>query len=124
MKNAKKTIGRQYVTRKKYTPPMWEQRGSQHFPEDNEDEISGWERAVGWGRSFFQVVAITLQASRHRSFPALPPWSPLPVLNGPPAVICCGTLFQYPASPVERRQFFGLSSSDEKSQISAAVRLG
>uniref|UniRef100_A0A8V5GE46 Uncharacterized protein n=1 Tax=Melopsittacus undulatus TaxID=13146 RepID=A0A8V5GE46_MELUD len=40
VKNAKKTIGRQYVTRKKYTPPMWEQRGSQHFPEDNEDEIS------------------------------------------------------------------------------------
>lgn len=44
MKNAKRTIGRQYVTRKKYTPPAWEQRGSQHFPEDNEDEISGWER--------------------------------------------------------------------------------
>lgn len=44
MKNAKRTIGRQYVTRKKYTPPAWEQRGSQHFPEDNEDEISGWEQ--------------------------------------------------------------------------------
>lgn len=43
VKNAKKTIGRQYVTRKKYTPPTWEQRSSQHFPEDNEDEISGWE---------------------------------------------------------------------------------
>ncbi|OXB56058.1 hypothetical protein ASZ78_013140 [Callipepla squamata] len=41
VKNAKKTIGRQYVTRKKYTPPAWEQRSSQHFPEDNEDEISG-----------------------------------------------------------------------------------
>ncbi|XP_032077912.1 myotubularin-related protein 5 isoform X1 [Thamnophis elegans] len=41
VKNAKKTIGRQYVTRKKYSPPPWEQRGSQHlFPEDNEDEIS------------------------------------------------------------------------------------
>uniref|UniRef100_A0A8C9F464 SET binding factor 1 n=1 Tax=Pavo cristatus TaxID=9049 RepID=A0A8C9F464_PAVCR len=40
VKNAKKTIGRQYVTRKKYTPPAWEQRSSQHFPEDNEDEIS------------------------------------------------------------------------------------
>uniref|UniRef100_A0A674K602 SET binding factor 1 n=1 Tax=Terrapene triunguis TaxID=2587831 RepID=A0A674K602_9SAUR len=26
MKNAKKTIGRPYVTRKKYTPPTWEQR--------------------------------------------------------------------------------------------------
>uniref|UniRef100_A0A8B9G037 SET binding factor 1 n=1 Tax=Amazona collaria TaxID=241587 RepID=A0A8B9G037_9PSIT len=37
---ARGTIGRQYVTRKKYTPPVWEQRGSQHFPEDNEDEIS------------------------------------------------------------------------------------
>ncbi|XP_054843902.1 myotubularin-related protein 5 isoform X3 [Eublepharis macularius] len=41
VKNAKKTIGRQYVTRKKYTPPAWEQRGSQqHFPDDHEDEIS------------------------------------------------------------------------------------
>ncbi|KFO62246.1 Myotubularin-related protein 5, partial [Corvus brachyrhynchos] len=40
VKNAKRTMGRQYVTRKKYTPPAWEQRGSQHFPEDNEDEIS------------------------------------------------------------------------------------
>uniref|UniRef100_A0A8C4V468 SET binding factor 1 n=1 Tax=Falco tinnunculus TaxID=100819 RepID=A0A8C4V468_FALTI len=28
VKNAKKTIGRQYVTRKKYTPPMWEQRSN------------------------------------------------------------------------------------------------
>lgn len=48
MKNAKKTIGRQYVTRKKYTPPTWEQRGTQQFPEDNEDEISG--ARVGRGR--------------------------------------------------------------------------
>ncbi|KAL8222591.1 UNVERIFIED_CONTAM: ARS-binding factor 1 [Gekko kuhli] len=41
VKNAKKTIGRQYVTRKKYTPPPWEQRGTQQpFPEDQEDEIS------------------------------------------------------------------------------------
>ncbi|XP_062990510.1 myotubularin-related protein 5 isoform X2 [Elgaria multicarinata webbii] len=40
VKNAKKTIGRQYVTRRKYTPPPWEHRGSQqHVPED-EDEIS------------------------------------------------------------------------------------
>ncbi|KAM6425055.1 myotubularin-related protein 5 [Rhynochetos jubatus] len=39
VKNAKKTIGRQYVTRRKYTAPAWEQRGSQHFLED-EDEIS------------------------------------------------------------------------------------
>ncbi|XP_039718968.1 myotubularin-related protein 5 isoform X5 [Pteropus medius] len=38
MKNAKKTIGRQYVTRKKYNPPSWEQRGQP--PEDQEDEIS------------------------------------------------------------------------------------
>ncbi|XP_043355942.1 myotubularin-related protein 5 isoform X19 [Dermochelys coriacea] len=40
VKNAKRTIGRQYVTRKRYTPPTWEQRSSQHFQEDDEDEIS------------------------------------------------------------------------------------
>uniref|UniRef100_H9GCL9 Uncharacterized protein n=1 Tax=Anolis carolinensis TaxID=28377 RepID=H9GCL9_ANOCA len=42
VKNAKRTIGRQYITRKKYTPPPWEHRGGsqQPFPEDNEDEIS------------------------------------------------------------------------------------
>ncbi|XP_004409717.1 PREDICTED: myotubularin-related protein 5 [Odobenus rosmarus divergens] len=39
VKNAKKTLGRQYVTRKKYNPPSWEQRG-QPPPEDQEDEIS------------------------------------------------------------------------------------
>lgn len=39
VKNAKKTIGRQYVTRKKYNPPGWENRG-QPPPEDQEDEIS------------------------------------------------------------------------------------
>ncbi|XP_053517644.1 myotubularin-related protein 5 isoform X1 [Artibeus jamaicensis] len=39
VKNAKKTIGRQYVTRKKYNPPSWEHRG-QPAPEDQEDEIS------------------------------------------------------------------------------------
>ncbi|XP_069346111.1 myotubularin-related protein 5 isoform X1 [Eulemur rufifrons] len=39
VKNAKKTIGRQYVTRKKYNPPGWEHRG-QPPPEDQEDEIS------------------------------------------------------------------------------------
>ncbi|XP_043297206.1 myotubularin-related protein 5 isoform X5 [Cervus canadensis] len=39
VKNAKKTIGRQYVTRKKYNPPSWEHRG-QPSPEDQEDEIS------------------------------------------------------------------------------------
>ncbi|KAL2775408.1 myotubularin-related protein 5 isoform 2 [Daubentonia madagascariensis] len=39
VKNAKKTIGRQHVTRKKYSPPSWEHRG-QPPPEDQEDEIS------------------------------------------------------------------------------------
>ncbi|XP_055963058.1 myotubularin-related protein 5 isoform X2 [Sorex fumeus] len=39
VKNAKKTMGRHYVTRKKYSPPSWEQRG-QLPPEDPEDEIS------------------------------------------------------------------------------------
>ncbi|XP_040346395.1 myotubularin-related protein 5 isoform X1 [Herpailurus yagouaroundi] len=39
VKNAKRTIGRQYVTRKKYNPPSWEQRG-QPPPDDQEDEIS------------------------------------------------------------------------------------
>ncbi|XP_064139324.1 myotubularin-related protein 5 isoform X4 [Loxodonta africana] len=39
VKNAKKTIGRQYVTRKKYNPPNWEHRG-QPPPEDQDDEIS------------------------------------------------------------------------------------
>ncbi|XP_053925663.1 myotubularin-related protein 5 [Cuculus canorus] len=40
VKNAKRTIGRQYVTRKKYTPPPWEQRGGHHLPEDHEDDIA------------------------------------------------------------------------------------
>ncbi|XP_057648770.1 myotubularin-related protein 5 isoform X3 [Chionomys nivalis] len=39
VKNAKKTIARQHVTRKKYNPPGWENRG-QPPPEDQEDEIS------------------------------------------------------------------------------------
>ncbi|KAJ8381482.1 hypothetical protein SKAU_G00022600 [Synaphobranchus kaupii] len=39
VKSAKKTIGRQYVTRKKYTPPTWENRGSFQSQLD-EDEIS------------------------------------------------------------------------------------
>lgn len=39
VKNAKKTIGRQYVTRKKYNPPSWEHQG-QPPSEDQEDEIS------------------------------------------------------------------------------------
>eukprot|EP00061_Rhincodon_typus_P018906 g48282.t1 len=39
MKNAKKTIGRQYVTRKKYTPPTWDQRATPPHA-DNLDQIS------------------------------------------------------------------------------------
>ncbi|XP_013366856.1 PREDICTED: myotubularin-related protein 5 isoform X3 [Chinchilla lanigera] len=39
VKNAKKTMGRQHVTRKKYNPPGWEHHG-QPPPEDQEDEIS------------------------------------------------------------------------------------
>ncbi|XP_031415031.2 myotubularin-related protein 5, partial [Clupea harengus] len=39
VKTAKRTIGRQYVTRKKYTPPTWENRSS--LPSElDEDEIS------------------------------------------------------------------------------------
>lgn len=40
VKSAKKTIGRQYVTRKKYSPPTWENRSSLQSELD-EDEISG-----------------------------------------------------------------------------------
>lgn len=43
VKNAKKTMGRQYLTRKKYNPPGWEHRG-QPPTEDQEDEISGGGR--------------------------------------------------------------------------------
>uniref|UniRef100_A0A671Y444 SET binding factor 1 n=1 Tax=Sparus aurata TaxID=8175 RepID=A0A671Y444_SPAAU len=39
VKSAKKTIGRQYVTRKKYSPPTWENRSSLQSELD-EDEIS------------------------------------------------------------------------------------
>ncbi|XP_043569141.1 myotubularin-related protein 5 [Chiloscyllium plagiosum] len=39
MKNAKKTIGRQYVTRKKYTPPTWDQRTTPPHG-DSLDQIS------------------------------------------------------------------------------------
>ncbi|KAL0962853.1 hypothetical protein UPYG_G00346360 [Umbra pygmaea] len=39
VKSAKRTIGRQYVTRKKYTPPTWENRGSLESELD-EDDIS------------------------------------------------------------------------------------
>uniref|UniRef100_G1PTN5 SET binding factor 1 n=1 Tax=Myotis lucifugus TaxID=59463 RepID=G1PTN5_MYOLU len=38
VKNAKKTMGRQHVTRKKYNPPSYEHRGQS--PDDQEDEIS------------------------------------------------------------------------------------
>lgn len=40
VKSAKKTIGRQYVTRKKYSPPTWENRRTLQSELD-EDEISG-----------------------------------------------------------------------------------
>ncbi|XP_062932454.1 myotubularin-related protein 5 isoform X2 [Cynocephalus volans] len=41
VKNAKKTIGRQYITRKKYSPPSWEHRGQPPTEDqDQEDEIS------------------------------------------------------------------------------------
>ncbi|XP_069835778.1 myotubularin-related protein 5 isoform X2 [Dendropsophus ebraccatus] len=40
MKNAKKTIGRQYVTRRKYSPPSWDPRGSQNSLEQQGDDIS------------------------------------------------------------------------------------
>nr|XP_014348815.1 PREDICTED: myotubularin-related protein 5 [Latimeria chalumnae] len=40
VKSAKRTMGRQYVTRKKFTPPTVESRGSQQSVDDNEDEIS------------------------------------------------------------------------------------
>ncbi|CAH2275354.1 myotubularin-related 5 isoform X2 [Pelobates cultripes] len=40
VKNAKKTIGRQYVTRRKYSPPSWDHRGSQNSLEQPSDDIS------------------------------------------------------------------------------------
>lgn len=40
VKNAKRTISRQYVTRKKESPPTWENRSS-FQSELEEDEISG-----------------------------------------------------------------------------------
>ncbi|KAM4039200.1 myotubularin-related protein 5 isoform 8-T8 [Anomaloglossus baeobatrachus] len=40
VKNAKKTIGRQYVTRRKYSPPSWDLRGSQNSLEQQGDDIS------------------------------------------------------------------------------------
>lgn len=40
VKSAKRTIGRQYVSRKKYSPPTWENRSS-FQSELDEDEISG-----------------------------------------------------------------------------------
>lgn len=52
MKSAKKTIGRQYVTRKKYSPPTWENRSSLQSELD-EDEISG--NSVVWVFTFLSV---------------------------------------------------------------------
>ncbi|XP_053572268.1 myotubularin-related protein 5 [Bombina bombina] len=40
VKNAKKTIGRQYVTRRKYSPPSWDPRGSLNSLEQQSDDIS------------------------------------------------------------------------------------
>ncbi|XP_040199121.1 myotubularin-related protein 5 isoform X6 [Rana temporaria] len=40
VKNAKKTIGRQYVTRRKYSPPSWDLRSSQNSLEQQSDDIS------------------------------------------------------------------------------------
>ncbi|XP_077328160.1 myotubularin-related protein 5 isoform X3 [Lithobates pipiens] len=40
VKNAKKTIGRQYVTRRKYSPPSWDLRSSQNSLEQQGDDIS------------------------------------------------------------------------------------
>ncbi|XP_075064591.1 myotubularin-related protein 5 isoform X4 [Mixophyes fleayi] len=40
VKSAKKTIGRQYVTRRKYSPPSWDLRGSQNSLEQQGDDIS------------------------------------------------------------------------------------
>ncbi|KAM4676087.1 myotubularin-related protein 5-like [Discoglossus pictus] len=40
VKNAKKTIGRQYVTRRKYSPPSWDHRGSLNSLEQQSDDIS------------------------------------------------------------------------------------
>ncbi|XP_072258077.1 myotubularin-related protein 5 isoform X6 [Pyxicephalus adspersus] len=40
VKNAKKTIGRQYVTRRKYSPPSWDLRSSQNSLEHQGDDIS------------------------------------------------------------------------------------
>uniref|UniRef100_A0AAV2IV60 Uncharacterized protein n=1 Tax=Knipowitschia caucasica TaxID=637954 RepID=A0AAV2IV60_KNICA len=37
VKSAKRTIGRQYVSRKKYAPPTWENRGSFHSELDDDD---------------------------------------------------------------------------------------
>lgn len=99
VKNAKKTIGRQYVTRKKYTPPAWEQRSSQHFAEDNEDEISGgghpawggrwWEQgeaAAGAPRDSSRLSPCREQA---RELPCAQPcpWSPLAVPSSLPALV-------------------------------------
>ena len=128
VKNAKKTIGRQYVTRKKYTPPTWEQRSSQHFAED-EDEISGWERPEQGREAVGSGTFAGASSSGERSRPSLcrgagvgrrglPPWSPLHGLGGPPALIC----WWWPVSSSACFQRCGeegphRGSSDEKSWI-------
>ncbi|MEE6525475.1 hypothetical protein FKM82_025518, partial [Ascaphus truei] len=58
VKNAKKTIGRQYVTRKKYTPPSWDQRGSQNSLEQQRDDLS-----VSEEQDRSTLTASTLKAS-------------------------------------------------------------
>ncbi|MGH0136338.1 UNVERIFIED_CONTAM: hypothetical protein FKN15_032018 [Acipenser sinensis] len=43
VKNAKKTMSRQHVTRKKYTPPTWENRSSLQSQGTKQDPLQQWE---------------------------------------------------------------------------------
>lgn len=61
VKSAKKTIGRQYVTRKKYSPPAWENRSTLQSELDV-DEISG--------KSPLMFVCFRQIPPRPRSFPS------------------------------------------------------
>lgn len=61
VKSAKKTIGRQYVTRKKYSPPTWENRSTLQSELDV-DEISG--------KSPLMFVCFRQISPRPRSFPS------------------------------------------------------
>lgn len=76
VKSAKKTIGRQYVTRKKYAPPTWENRSSLQSELD-EDEISG---KCCIFRSFEEETATSscpvLDCS-HDTLPRTPPSMPV-----------------------------------------------